>query len=808
MTGEQLHNPKGFDSASNNTTMVKDGSGSVLWAAQTDLPQALNIVSPQSAPPTENSGDVYLMDTTGTAYDINTITWQSGNTIRIAFNGSPDLSAVAADDYFVTSGNANSSNDGTFQISAVNDGSDYIDIINLNRSDATDDEATDAIGTGYYTLEEWDGVSKNMHVRFDGTSWISVTPSAGYTCYDITSGNILIFNGTDWSTNITTSASGGLNNVVEDTTPQLGGDLDVQTNEIVSTGSNNIGLHSNASAYVELGDNLGSNAFDIRDNASGIKAQILSTGDMGVGKSTSLSTAWISISSSNNNRAHINFEGSASDKTTPVDGDLWYNTTTGALNFYDGTTTTDLLAGGGGGLANVVDDTTPQLGGTLDANTFNIGFDDLTGIEDSAGNEMLIFNSNASAVNYLQINNSATGGNVGITALGTDTNINVNIQAKNAGNITLGNFTFDADQTVGAGQDNYVLTYDNASGLISLEASAGGGSSEWADNGDGGISFDGTASGTKRYIEINDGTAFNPSGNITQGMIVVGDLHTSTNLIRRGMIFGYSNSMATTGTATGEVIFGNTCTTEGGQYNIVTGYLNTMKSGKNYSATFGSQNTNNGTDSFIAGNLNTVNNDNQAIIGWSNKTQSGVPYQMLFGLGMQATSNHGNRMIGFGMGSSRPNAGFVNGDTLTALNFAMGSDSALRTLDGAGLSGSGAGVMYWMRKNVTAPTVNVADAVAGYAVDRIAGDCGLVIKSENGTKHMFAGVVGINTTTPNANCAIDIEGVAKVKSYTVATVPTAVVGGIIYVSDETGGATLAFSDGTNWRRTSDLAVVS
>ena len=342
MTGEQLHNPKGFDSASNNTTMVKDGSGSVLWTAQTDLPQALNIVSPQSAPPTENSGDVYLMDTTGTAYDINTITWQSGNTIRIAFNGSPDLSAVAADDYFVTSGNANSSNDGTFQISAVNDGSDYIDIINLNRSDATDDEATDAVGTGYYTLEEWDGVSKNMHVRFDGTSWISVTPSAGYTCYDITSGNILIFNGTDWTTTITTSASGGLNNVVEDTTPQLGGALDVQTFEITSTGSNNIGLHSNASAYVELGDNLGTNTFDIRDNASAVKAQFKSTGDLGVG-TTASSGAWTSLAGSNNNRAHINFTGGTADKTTPVDGDLWYNTTAGTLNFYDGSTTHDLI---------------------------------------------------------------------------------------------------------------------------------------------------------------------------------------------------------------------------------------------------------------------------------------------------------------------------------------------------------------------------------------------------------------------------------------------------------------------------------
>lgn len=639
----------------------------------------------------------------------------------------------------------------------------------LNRVDMALTPPTELDGDRYILINltstvvnaDWDGASENDIVEYDldASAWVSQTPFFDITVRSQADLTQYYFDGTTWND----ASGGGITNIVEDTTPQLGGALDVQTFEITSTGANNIGLHSNASAYVELGDNLGSNSFDIRDNASGIKLQILSSGDTGIGKSTSLSTAWLSISTSNNNRAHINLEGSSVDKTTPVDGDLWYNTTAGTLNFYDGSTTTDLLAGGGGGLSNVVDDTTPQLGGSLDVN----------------GNKIV----------------SVSNGDIDIEPNGT-------------GNVLLGNFTFDADQTVGAGQDNYVLTYDNASGLISLEASAGGGSSEWADNGDGGISFDGTASGTKRYIEINDGTAFNPSGGITQGMIVVGDLHTSTNLIRRGMIFGYSNSMATTGTATGEVVFGNTCTTEGGQYNIVTGYLNTMKSGKNYSATFGSQNTNNGTDSFTAGNLNTINNDNQAIIGWSNKTQSGVPYQMLFGLGMQATSNHGNRMIGFGMGSSRPNAGFVNGDTLTALNFAMGSDSALRTLDGAGLSGSGAGVMYWMRKNVTAPTVNVADAVAGYAVDRIAGDCGLVLKSENGTKHMFAGVVGINTITPNANCAIDIEGVAKVKSYTVAGVPTAVAGGIIYVSDETGGATLAFSDGTNWRRVQDRAIVS
>jgi hypothetical protein len=44
----------------------------------------------------------------------------------------------------------------------------------------------------------------------------------------------------------------------------------------------------------------------------------------------------------------------------------------------------------------------------------------------------------------------------------------------------------------------------------------------------------------------------------------------------------------------------------------------------------------------------------------------------------------------------------------------------------------------------------------------------------------------------------------------VAEVPSAadLAGGLIYVTDETGGATVAFSDGTNWRRVQDRAVIS
>ena len=52
---------------------------------------------------------------------------------------------------------------------------------------------------------------------------------------------------------------------------------------------------------------------------------------------------------------------------------------------------------------------------------------------------------------------------------------------------------------------------------------------------------------------------------------------------------------------------------------------------------------------------------------------------------------------------------------------------------------------------------------------------------------------------------------AKLKSYTVAGVPSASAEGsgtMIYVTDETGGAVPAFSDGADWRRVTDRTVIS
>lgn len=61
----------------------------------------------------------------------------------------------------------------------------------------------------------------------------------------------------------------------------------------------------------------------------------------------------------------------------------------------------------------------------------------------------------------------------------------------------------------------------------------------------------------------------------------------------------------------------------------------------------------------------------------------------------------------------------------------------------------------------------------------------------------------------NLSVATDANLIFQPPTYTVAGVPAAATypRGVIYVSNETGGATLAFSDGTNWRRVQDRAVI-
>ena len=90
------------------------------------------------------------------------------------------------------------------------------------------------------------------------------------------------------------------------------------------------------------------------------------------------------------------------------------------------------------GITNVVDDTSPQLGGDLDTNDNNIKIDDAHGIQDENGNEQIVFQTTASAVNQIDVTNAATGNAPEIAATGGDSNIDFNINPKGIGRVTLG----------------------------------------------------------------------------------------------------------------------------------------------------------------------------------------------------------------------------------------------------------------------------------------------------------------------------------------------------------------------------------
>lgn len=68
--------------------------------------------------------------------------------------------------------------------------------------------------------------------------------------------------------------------------------------------------------------------------------------------------------------------------------------------------------------------------------------------------------------------------------------------------------------------------------------------------------------------------------------------------------------------------------------------------------------------------------------------------------------------------------------------------------------------------------------------------------------------LGIGTGSPAAK--LDVDGPIRCKAFAVGGLPPAGAGSgqIVMVSDETGGAVLAFSDGSVWRRVTDRAVVS
>lgn len=306
---------------------------------------------------------------------------------------------------------------------------------------------------------------------------------------------------TEGDANITNLNNDKIEAVSDDTTPQLGGDLDVAGFKIVSSASGNIDLQADGTGIVRIlndglivGDgvidagissngahdlsivtNTGVNSGSITiiagannnieitpngtgkvdisgllfPNTDGTNGQVLTTDGAGV-----LSFATVSGSGIDLTDLSVGTEGTASG-----DGSIAYDNTTGVFTY------TPPTASGIGALADVVNDTTPQLGGSLDVNGQSI-------VSVSNGNINITPNGTGQTVmKNIEYNEF-------IHSLGTTSGtITPNVANGNVQTITLnGNLTFSAFTSPVAGQSLTLIINTNGTSrtLTSTMKFAGG----------------------------------------------------------------------------------------------------------------------------------------------------------------------------------------------------------------------------------------------------------------------------------------------------------------------------------------------
>ena len=172
-----------------------------------------------------------------------------------------------------------------------------------------------------------------------------------------------------------TSATGGISDVVSDTTPQLGGDLDVNGNAIVSASNGNISITPNGSGKVILDglshptsdgsagqflktDGGGNLAFaTVTTDLSGDSTPQLG-GNLDVNGNSIVSVSNGNISITPNGSGKVILDGLSHPTSDGSNGQVLTTDGAGNLSFTSKTVDT----------TNLVDDTTPQLGGDLDIN--------------------------------------------------------------------------------------------------------------------------------------------------------------------------------------------------------------------------------------------------------------------------------------------------------------------------------------------------------------------------------------------------------------------------------------------------------
>jgi hypothetical protein len=279
----------------------------------------------------DNSGKAYIYQLSASAYVPSADEFNSlaSAATQVVADTTPELGGDLTINSKAFVGNVKITN-GTSDIIQLNDAAGVAEI-----KSPTYDLSINSIGA----ISISPATDKNLTLNIDGTGKVRIGQAYYLPNSDGSNGQVLT---TDGSGNVTfqDAPATGLQNVVEDTTPQLGGDLDVLDKRIVSSNSDIV--------------------IDARDSGNHIKLK----GVDGSGVIVDTSTMWINAGGGNYltdseikvTWSSVEIFGLSYPSSDGSNGQVL--TTDGAGNL----TFTDIPSS----ISNVVEDTTPQLGGDLD----------------------------------------------------------------------------------------------------------------------------------------------------------------------------------------------------------------------------------------------------------------------------------------------------------------------------------------------------------------------------------------------------------------------------------------------------------
>jgi len=263
----------------------------------------------------------------GNATNINAAVSNASN-INSAVSNASNITTVAGANSNITTVAGSISNVNTVATN-ISDVSNFADLYQISTSAPTTDGGSNALAVG----DLWFDSSSNKQLKVhNGSAFQAVAPTQSVlNDISIVSGQITF-------------------------TEDLGSIADA-----LSTGTgNNINTVASGIANVNTVAGISSNVTTV----AGISSNVTTV----AGAVSNINTT-VSNLSSINNFAEVYRIASSAPSSSLNEGDLWYDATSNVLKYYNGTTWTVTAAAG---LSNVVEDTSPELGGHLDCNDKNL----------------------------------------------------------------------------------------------------------------------------------------------------------------------------------------------------------------------------------------------------------------------------------------------------------------------------------------------------------------------------------------------------------------------------------------------------